>query len=155
MAVEIEHKFLVKKETWKNAVASESAILQGYLSTGSGLTVRVRLKGSRGFLTVKGPSRGTLRNEFEYEIPAEDARELLALEGVSGVISKTRYQVRIGSHVWDVDVFSGDNAGLVLAEVELSEEGEVFERPDWIGEEVTEDPRYFNSALAEKPYRSW
>ncbi len=134
---------------------SETPIEQGYLLTGAGLTVRVRLKGAQGYLTVKGPSKGASRSEFEYPIPAEDARAMLNLEGATGIIAKTRYQVRAGAHTWDLDRFSGDNEGLVMAEVELSEEGESFERPSWLGEEVTDDPRYFNVYLAEHPYRTW
>lgn len=155
MGTEIEHKFLVKNDNWKSSVISETPIEQGYLTTGGGLTVRVRVKGDAAFLTVKGPSNGTRRSEFEYAIPPEDADAILNLDGASGVISKIRYQVRAGSHTWDLDVFDGENAGLVVAEVELDTEGEDFDRPDWAGEEVTDDPRYFNSALAEKPYSSW
>jgi adenylate cyclase len=155
MALEIEHKFLVKSDEWKSSVVSETPIEQGYLTTGSGLTVRVRLKGARAFLTIKGPSDGSQRSEFEYPIPTEDAKAMLALEGASGRIAKTRFQVRSGSHTWDLDVFAGDNAGLVMAEVELGAQDEAFDRPSWAGQEVTEDPRYFNSYLAERPYRTW
>lgn len=155
MALEIEHKFLVDNDEWRSSVVSETPIEQGYLVTGTGLTVRVRLKGSQGFITIKGPSKGASRSEFEYPIPAEDARSLLSLEGATGIISKTRYQVRTGAHTWDLDRFAGDNEGLVMAEVELIAEGEDFERPTWVGKEVTEDPRYFNSYLAEHPYRTW
>lgn len=155
MGIEIEHKFLVKNDNWKSSVISETPIEQGFLTTGRGLTVRVRRKGGAAYLTVKGPSNGTQRSEFEYAIPPDDADAILQLEGASGIISKIRYQVRAGSHTWDLDVFHGDNAGLIVAEVELSTEGEPFDLPDWAGDEVTDDTRYFNASLAEKPYCSW
>lgn len=155
MALEIERKFLVQNDDWRASVVSETPIEQGYLLTGGGLTVRVRIKGEQGFLTIKGPSKGASRSEFEYPIPAEDARALLSLDGATGIIAKTRYQVRAGTHTWDLDRFSGNNQGLVMAEVELSTEAESFDRPSWLGEEVTEDPRYFNAYLAENPYRRW
>lgn len=155
MALEIEHKFLVKNEDWTDSVVSETPIVQGYLLTDRGLTLRVRIKGAQGFLTIKGPSKGATRSEFEYPIPVEDARALLDLEGATGIIAKTRYQVRAGSHLWDLDLFEGDNRGLVMAEVELRAEGERFEHPTWLGKEVTDDPRYFNSYLAEHPFGTW
>ncbi len=154
MAVEIERKFLVCKETWRSSVEEESPIQQGYLADGA-TTVRVRRYGELAYLTIKGPSSGISRLEFEYRIPLADAEVMLAELAVASVIEKTRYRVRCGSHVWDLDVFEGENAGLVLAEVELDAEDADFERPDWAGEEVSDDPRYYNASLSQNPYQSW
>jgi adenylate cyclase len=117
-------------------------------------SVRVRVAGTRGLLTVKGKTRGLARDEFEYEIPVEDARAMLAtLAGPA--VTKLRYEVPVGPHTWEVDVFQGDNEGLVVAEIELTSEDEAFERPSWVGEEVTRDARYLNTNLAAQPFRSW
>jgi len=152
MATEIERKFLVAA-AWPRP-AQGTRLLQGYLSRGGPVSVRVRTSGHQAWLTVKGPTSGLARAEFEYEIPTTDAEEMLALSR-SGVIEKTRYLVPHGRHVLEVDVFAGDNAGLVVAEVELESEDDVFTKPDWLGEEVSADPRYRNSALAEHPFSTW
>lgn len=153
MGVEIERKFLIRDPSCLQG-ATGLRISQGYLSHAVEATVRVRLVGERGFLAVKGETTGTRRSEYEYEIPGDDARELLALCS-KGRIEKVRHRVPVGRHVWEVDVFEGENAGLVVAEIELADEGESFERPQWLGEEVTGDPRYYNRSLSEKPYRNW
>ena len=155
MAVEIERKFLVRNETWREQVEEETRILQGYLTQGGGATVRVRVKGDLAYLTIKGATSGISRLELEYRIPVEDAERMLRELAVSAVIEKTRYRVRCGHHLWDLDVFAGENTGLVLAEIELESEDAGFERPDWAGEEVSDDPRYFNARLALHPYRTW
>jgi adenylate cyclase len=129
--------------------------MQGYLASTPRVTVRVRVKGNKGIMTVKGATQGISRAEFEYPIPVEDARTMLDTLAETGIVDKVRYQVPCGAHTWEVDVFAGDNAGLVLAEVELGSEDESFERPDWIGEEVSDDSRYYNANLARHPYRSW
>ena len=153
MGVETERKFLVTGEDWRH-LGRPVAYAQGYLQRGSGRTVRVRLAGEEAYLTVKGPVTGITRQEFEYPIPVEDAKEMLGLcEGP--VIQKTRTKIRIGSHLWEVDEFSGENAGLIIAEVELSDPLEIVDPPSWIGEEVTGDPRYYNSNLTVHPYREW
>jgi CYTH domain-containing protein len=153
MGVEIERKFLVASQLWK-AGAEGVHYQQGYLCRGRGRTVRVRTAGQNAFLTIKGPSSGASRAEFEYPIPLEDAQEMLRLcEGA--LIDKTRYRVRFEGHTWEVDEFHGDNTGLVLAEVELSQEDEHVSIPPWIGEEVTADPRYFNSNLSIHPFKAW
>jgi CYTH domain-containing protein len=128
---------------------------QGYLSTEKTRTVRVRLEGDRGVLTVKGLTRGVTRLEFEYEIPAADAARMLDDLCERPLIEKTRYRIDTGRHVWEVDEFHGDNEGLVVAEIELAAADEVFDRPAWIGREVSDDPRYFNANLVAHPYRSW
>lgn len=152
MGVEIERKFLVKGEPW--LAVPGVAYRQGYLNRDKARTVRVRIAGKTAFLTVKGQSVGATRAEFEYPIPMEDAKALLALcDGP--LIEKTRYLLDHAGTRWELDVFAGDNAGLVVAEVELESEDQVFARPDWLGEEVTQDVRYFNSNLAQHPYCRW
>ncbi|AGA90473.1 hypothetical protein Thimo_1696 [Thioflavicoccus mobilis 8321] len=155
MAIEIERKFLVAGDGWRAAVLSETRILQGYLANQATATVRARVAGERAYLTIKGPGNGLSRSEYEYPIPVADAEAMLRELAVSPPIEKTRHRVRVGDHVWDLDVFAGANAGLVMAEVELAAEDEVFARPDWLGEEVTGDPRYYNLSLARCPYLSW
>lgn len=155
MAVEIERKFLVRNENWRSSVEDARPIQQGYLADGGQTTVRVRRYGDLAYLTLKGASSGISRLEFEYRIPLADAEVMLRELAGTSLIEKTRYRVRCGDHVWDLDVFEGDNAGLVLAEVELDAEDAEFERPDWAGEEVSDDPRYFNASLARHPYQSW
>lgn len=156
MGVEIERKFRVRAG-WRPDGAGEE-IAQGYLSSVPERTVRVRLRGGRGYLTVKGKNGGAdaaRRAEFEYEIPAADARALLAL-AEPGVIEKERCLVPVADgHTWEVDVFHGENEGLVVAEIELGAEDETFARPDWLADEVTGDARYYNSSLARTPYRLW
>lgn len=154
MAYEIERKFLVIGE-YKSQSFKNYPIRQGYLSKTDAGVVRVRTKGDKAFLTIKRAlSENKLkRYEWEYEIPVCDAEEMLVF--CDNVIDKTRYLVQMGSHVFEVDEFRGDNEGLVMAEVELADENELFEKPDWLGEEVTQDHRYYNSYLSEHPYREW
>jgi adenylate cyclase len=154
MATEIERKFLVRGDAWK-AQGTPERYRQGYLRTAGSATVRVRVAGERGFLTIKGPTRGMTRSEFEYPIPLADARALLDSLCERPQIEKLRYRIPLGAHTWEVDEFLGDNAGLVVAEIELGSEDEPFDRPAWLGEEVTADPRYRNAALAQRPYRTW
>jgi len=153
MAIEIERKFLVRKPLWAPAVPG-TRYRQGYLSLDPQRTVRVRLAGAAGFLTIKGASAHGARAEYEYPIPAADAEALLALCH-RPLIEKLRYRVTVGGHLWEVDEFFGDNAGLLLAEVELTEIGEAVELPEWVGEEVTDDPRYYNAALSQHPFSTW
>lgn len=153
MALETERKFLVISEAWR-PLGKAVAYAQGYLSRGSGRTVRVRIAGEKAYLTIKGPVIGITREEFEYPIPIEDARSMLPLcDGP--VIEKTRTTIPIGSHLWEVDEFSGENAGLIVAEVELSDPSESVVIPEWVGPEVTGDPRYYNSNLTVHPFREW
>lgn len=155
MPREIERKFLVTGE-YKSQAFAHSRIVQGYICSARGRTVRVRLRDGRGYLTIKGASdsAGMSRYEWEKEISREEAEELMKL-CEEGVIDKTRYLVRSGSHVFEVDEFYGDNEGLVMAEVELASEDEPFDRPAFIGREVTGDVRYYNSQLMKHPYREW
>lgn len=158
MAQEIERKFLVKCDCFKDEAFKATRIIQGYLSSVPERTVRVRVKGDRGYITVKGAGNasGAARFEWEKEISAEEANLLLEL-AEPGMIDKTRYLVKNtdGVHTWEVDEFYGDNEGLVVAEVELSDENEPFDKPKWLGEEVTGDNRYFNSMLIKDPYKNW
>ena len=154
--LEIERKFLVCGEDYKQQAFHHSRIKQGYISSRRGATVRVRRRDGQGFLTIKGPSdaKGMSRYEFEKEISAEEAAHLFEL-CEPGIIDKTRYLVRAGNHTFEVDEFYGDNQGLVMAEVELQSETETFEKPSFIGQEVTGDRRYYNSHLREYPYSQW
>lgn len=155
MGLEIERKFLVAGD-FRPFAKNATRIIQGYLSSIPERTVRVRIKDNQGFLTVKGKSSesGTTRFEWEKEISAEEAQELIAM-CEPGVIDKTRYLVEAGRHTFEVDEFHGDNQGLIVAEVELASEDEAFERPLWLAEEVTGDERYYNSMLMVNPYRNW
>ena len=155
MAQEIERKFLVRGEFKSSAYASER-IAQGYLSSLPERTVRVRMKGDKGFLTIKGiaDEAGVSRYEWEKEISVNEARELMKL-CEPGMIDKIRYLVKCGAHVFEVDEFHGENEGLVLAEVELQSVAEHFDRPEWLGEEVTGDKRYYNAMLSKQPYTQW
>lgn len=154
--MEIERKFLVKNDDYKKMAASSSHIRQGYICSGHGRTVRVRLRDDRGYLTIKGPSdgKGMSRYEFEKEITADEAAHLFRL-CEPGAIDKRRYLVPSGSHTFEVDEFYGDNEGLVMAEVELGSEDEPFEKPAFIGREVTGDVRFYNSYLTHHPFASW
>ncbi len=154
MGQEIERKFLVRNDTWRRN-ATGTHYRQGYLCTEPERTVRVRIAGDRGTLTIKGKTVGATRAEFEYDIPGKEAEQLLDTLCQRPLIEKVRYVLRDGSHTWEIDVFEGDNAGLVVAEIELQREDEAFERPNWLGEEVTDDPRYFNANLVQNPYDRW
>ncbi len=154
MAVEIERKFRTNGVDFLANQEGER-LIQGYLSHDPRATVRLRVQGDRAWLTIKGKTHGASRSEFEYPIPSADAHAMLEEMCPEGVIDKTRYRIRVGEHVWEVDEFHGDNRGLVVAEVELDSEDQPFERPPWLGEEVTGDPRYYNSALSRTPYVQW
>ena len=154
MGKEIERKYLVKGTAWK-ALAAGTVYRQGYLSTVKERTVRVRTVGAKGFLTIKGLTTGVTRAEFEYEIPAEEANAMLDGLCERPLIEKTRYKIGVGAHTWEVDEFQGDNEGLVVAEVELKSADEKPEIPAWVAEEVSSDPRYFNSNLVKKPFKTW
>lgn len=155
MANEIEKKFLVKGN-FKDRAASATRIVQGYLSSVPERTVRVRIKGDKGYITIKGIGNvsGATRYEWEKEIPVNEVEELLKI-CEPGVIDKTRYNVKAGNHTFEVDEFYGENQGLVVAEIELSSETESFEKPDWLGEEVTGDKKYYNSMLMKNPFTKW
>lgn len=155
MANEIERKFLVKGE-FKNLASKETRIVQGYLSSIPERTVRVRIKGDKGFITIKGigNSSGASRYEWEKEIPINEVEELLKI-CEPGVIDKTRYLVKVGNHTFEVDEFYGENKGLIVAEIELGSESENFVKPNWLGDEVTGDTKYYNSMLMKNPFTKW
>lgn len=154
--VEIERKFLVLSDDFKQQSFAKNHIAQGYLNSHPERTVRIRIKGESGFLTVKGKGNasGTTRLEWETELSLMEAKPLLAI-CESGTIDKMRYEVKVGKHVFEVDEFFGDNDGLVVAEIELKDENESFETPAWLGQEVTNDERYYNAYLSKKPFKSW
>jgi adenylate cyclase len=155
MAQEIERKFLVRGE-FKALAMKQTRITQGYLSSVPERTVRVRIKGDKGFITIKGigSQSGATRYEWEKEIPVDEVNELLQI-CEPGVIDKIRHLVKVGDHTYEVDEFFGDNEGLIVAEIELSSETESFQKPNWLGEEVTGDVRYYNSMLMKNPYSTW
>jgi len=155
MANEIERKFLVKGE-FKNLASKETRIVQGYVSSIPERTVRVRIKGDKGFITIKGigNTSGATRYEWEKEIPTNEVEELLKI-CEPGVIDKTRYLVKVGNHTFEVDEFYGENQGLTVAEIELSSESEDFVKPEWLGDEVTGDTKYYNSMLMKNPFTKW
>ena len=154
--IEIERKFLVTSTDFIKESNTQNRIVQGYLSSVPERTVRVRIKGDKGFLTIKGKSStsGMSRLEWEKEITVEEAAQLIPL-CEAGVIDKVRYEIPIGKHVYEVDVFSGENQGLILAEIELQSETESFDKPNWLGIEVTNDSRYYNAFLSQHPYKNW
>ncbi len=155
MAQEIERKFLVINDRWR-ALATGEPYRQGYLATARpGQSVRVRIAGAQGYLTIKGPTQGLTRAEFEYAIPVSDAEEMLETLCDRPLIEKKRYRLPIGNLVWEIDEFTGENAGLIVAEVELLSEDQPFEKPDWLGREVSGEARYYNASLVKSPYSDW
>ncbi len=154
MGIEIERKFLVKNDNWRTA-ATGTQFRQGYLCLAPERTVRVRLEGDVGKLTIKGRTEGLSRAEYEYQIPAAEAAELLDSLCLQPLIEKIRYRIEHAGRSWEIDEFSGDNQGLILAELELETENAIFELPDWVGKEVSDDPRYYNARLVNNPFKSW
>jgi adenylate cyclase len=154
MGVEIERKFLPASDGWR-ALGEPVLLRQGYLSSDPECTVRVRVENGQGVMTIKGRSVGAARGDWEYPIPLADANELLDRLCEQPLIEKYRRRIPFGQHVWEVDEFLGANAGLVVAEIELGAEDEAFAKPDWIGQEVTDDRRYFNSSLVKLPFSRW
>ena len=155
MATEIERKFLLCNDHWRGAADAGQVMRQGYLIGAERASVRVRISGERADLNIKGMTLGIERQEYEYAIPLAEAEEMLDSLCERPLIEKTRYHVRHGEHTWEIDVFSGDNAGLVVAEIELGSADEDFARPDWLGKEVSDDPRYYNVCLVSHPYKDW
>lgn len=154
MGVEIERKFLVKNNLWKASANKGTQFAQAYLTNGGACSVRVRTEGSAANLNIKSATLGIVRQEFEYSIPLDDAEELLSLF-CSSIVSKIRYKINYAGKTWEIDVFAGDNDGLVVAEIELSHPDEKFELPPWAGDEVSSEARYFNTELAKLPFTKW
>lgn len=163
MATEIERKFLLSSCDWRQSVDHSVFMSQGYLqrisATKQGMdtlsSIRVRISGEKAFLNIKSATIGIVRTEYEYPIPMTDAREMLQALCVGATVEKTRHYVTVDRHVWEIDEFAGDNAGLIVAEIELSQQNEDFVRPSWLGEEVSADPRYYNVCLSQQPYNTW
>ena len=154
MGVEIEKKFLLANDGWRGLDAGKF-YRQGYLNSEKGRTVRVRTVGEQGYLTIKGPAVNGVRREYEYTIPYAEAVEMLEFLCLRPIIEKRRHRISHQGLVWEVDEFFGDNAGLIMAEIELSDPRQAFSRPEWIGREVTDDPRYYNASLSRKPFSIW
>lgn len=155
MATEIERKFLLRDDSWRKEADMGVTIRQGYLAGSEKSSIRVRVTDDRANINIKSATLDITRHEYEYPIPLEDANELLDLLNEGPLIEKIRYHVHHGGHQWEIDVFSGDNEGLVVAEIELSSKDEEFERPDWLGDEVSDDHRYYNVCLVKHPYKDW
>lgn len=155
MALEIEHKFLLANDDWRGEVERSVFYRQGYLSGSPLSSVRVRISDTQAWLNIKSATIGTHRHEFEYEIPLADANTLLDELCHKPLVEKTRHFVTRGPHLWEIDEFTGDNQGLIVAEIELSQIGESFEKPAWLGQEVTDDLRYYNNNLSQKPFKDW
>jgi adenylate cyclase len=155
MGREIERKYLVRDESWRRDADQGVRYRQGYLSLEPGRSVRVRQAGDLGFLTIKGPSEGAGRDEFEYPIPLADAEHLLNRLCIQPLIEKTRYTIQHSGWKWEIDEFAGENRGLIVAEIEIPDERQTFDKPGWAGEEVTHDRRYYNSQLVLHPYPEW
>ncbi|MET4782419.1 CYTH domain-containing protein [Glaciihabitans sp. UYNi722] len=154
MPIEVERKFLTKSASWRLEVVSESRIVQGYLRADAQGSVRTRVADEGAWLTIKGPSSGMARLEFEYAIPPDEASQMIELLA-SGIVEKVRYRLSNAPGIWTVDVFGGANQGLVLLEIEGELVGNIANLPDWVGEEVTTDPRYYNSELSNRPFSTW
>lgn len=155
MATEIERKFLLKDSSWKKLVDEGTHYSQGYLVGSEHASVRVRIQGERGFLNIKSATIDITRQEFEYEIPLDEASEMLETLCEKPLISKRRYHLKNENHLWEIDVFDGDNDGLVVAEIELNVKNENFAKPEWLGEEVSDDHRYYNVCLVKHPFKDW
>ncbi len=155
MGIETERRFLPKNDTWRSHIVASRPLEQGYLNTGKEVAVRIRKDGKQSFLTIKGSGNGLSRHEFEYSIPDDDANQILTLLCAERKIKKTRYIVPWENHTWEIDVFEGENNGLIICELELKSENETFSVPPWAGEEITGIGRYSNAALATHPFSSW
>ncbi len=155
MGIEIERKFLVRNDAWKSGIQGSYPCTQGYIGLRGPGSARVRIIGTKGFLTLKGPRQGISRAEFEYQIPIEEARELLESFCDDALITKVRHEVPHEGHLWEIDEFGGENTGLILAEVEIDDESESFNFPEWVGKDISEDERFFNAQLAKHPISTW
>lgn len=155
MGIEIERKFLVANDSWRKDVISETRLKQGYLANQERASVRVRIGGDKAYLNIKSATLNIRRSEFEYEVPVSDAEEMLEQVAIRPFIDKTRYKVKWGEHIWEVDLFHGENEGLIVAEIELEAEDESFQIPEWVEKEVSGDPKYFNVCLVKNPFCKW
>jgi len=155
MGVEIERKFLLANDNWRQYIGESQLMRQGYIVGSEKASVRVRVSGKKANLNIKSAELGISRKEYEFPIELKDANEILDSLCQGPLIEKTRHWIRVAAHVWEVDEFHGDNAGLIVAEIELSDVDESFEKPDWVGDEVSNDVRYYNVSLVKHPYKDW
>lgn len=155
MSTEIERKFLIKNNSWKNEADQGTEYSQGYLVGSKDASVRVRIQGEKAYINIKSATIDITRQEFEYEIPLDEAKQMLATLCEKPLISKTRHLLSHDKHVWEIDVFKGDNKGLIVAEIELSAVDEAFDKPSWLGLEVSDDKRYYNVCLVSHPFKDW
>lgn len=157
MATEIERKFLLKSDSWRSQVSKTILIRQGYFSTGvdGAASIRIRIESGTANLNIKSATLGITRQEFQYAIPLEDAQELLQTLCCSPLVEKNRHFIQQGKHLWEIDEFLGENSGLIVAEIELNDPDEQFEVPDWVGQEVSDDSRYYNASLVKHPFKEW
>ncbi len=155
MAIEIERKFLLASDEWRQRVYSSRKLQQGYLNDSSESSIRIRTANTQAWLNIKSVVIGATRQEFEYEIPLDDANQMLSTLCSHRIVKKTRHLVQIAHHTWEIDEFEGDNSDLIVAEIELNDEDEQFEKPSWIGKEVTMDKRYYNNQLSKTPFCHW
>ena len=155
MATEIEHKFLLANDNWRELISHSVKYRQGYLTSEPTSSIRVRISDDKAWLNIKSATIGTHRHEYEYEIPLQDANEIISNLCRKPLIEKTRHFVRVDNHIWEIDEFEGENKGLIVAEIELEKVGETFTLPEWIGEEVTHDLRYYNNNFSLHPYTEW
>jgi len=155
MAKEIERKFLVKGNEWQTKIQRSVKYRQGYLNDAQQCSIRIRIGGEKAFLNIKSSTLGIQRHEYEYPIPLQDANEMLDQFCQGALVEKTRHYVQDQGHLWEVDVFEGDNAGLIVAELELDDENQQFSLPEWVGQDVSDDPRYYNVCLVKHPFKHW
>lgn len=155
MAIEIERKFLLRDDSWRSAAQTSQVFRQGYLNNETRCSIRVRTTNDQAWVNIKSVTIGAQRQEFEYEIPVSDGNTMLSTLALRPIIEKRRHFIELGHHLWEIDEFFGDNSGLIVAEIELQSPDESFERPGWLGKEVTEDVRYYNTSLCRHPYKDW
>ena len=155
MGTEIERKYLIKSERWKDTADTGKQYIQGYLVGSKHASVRVRIQGDKAYINIKSATIDITRQEFEYEIPINEAKEMLETLCEKPLIDKVRYHLKIDQHTWEIDVFAGDNNGLVVAEIELTDKNEAFQKPSWLGKEVSHDERYYNTSLVHYPFKDW
>jgi adenylate cyclase len=155
MATEIEHKFLITNDKWRDNADEGTYLVQGYMGSNEKSSIRIRINGDSANLNIKSKTIGIQRSEYDYPIPVGEAKEILESLCEKPFIEKTRFQVMHDGHEWEIDVFAGDNEGLIVAEIELNSTDEEFSRPDWVGEDVSDDPRYYNICLVTHPYKDW
>ncbi len=155
MGIEIERKFLVINDSWRESAKKGTHMRQGYLTDAGRASVRIRVTEDKALLNIKSATKGISRSEYEYEIPLSEGHEMLSRLALGPLIEKNRYEVQVGDHLWEVDIFEGDNQGLEVAEIELGQENEQFILPDWAGMEVSDDTRYFNASLVKHPFNQW